>query len=62
MEIYEAPEGKIYVNKKREELFAKVVYIKEDDEYTIDDFELKDEEKYLKIIKEFINNIPEEEK
>jgi hypothetical protein len=62
MEIYEALEGKIYVNKKREELFAKVVYIKEDDEYTIDDFELKDEEKYLKIIKEFINKIPEEEK
>jgi hypothetical protein len=62
MEIYEAPKGKIYVNKKKEELFAKVVYIKEDDEYTIDDFELKDEEKYLKIIKKFINKIPEEEK
>jgi len=62
MKIYEAPQNKIYVNKKRESLFAKVVYIKEDDDYTIDDFELKDEEKYLKIIKEFINNIPEEEK
>jgi hypothetical protein len=62
MELYEAPNGKMYVHKKRENLFAKVVYIKEDDDYTIDDFELKNETEYLEVIKKFIKEIPEEEK
>jgi len=45
MEIYNAPEGKIYVFKNNVEFYGKVVIITLEDDYTIEDFVLVDEDK-----------------
>jgi len=62
--IYKAPEGKVFVHKQNgENLFGEVVMVDfETSEHRIEDFQLEDDEKYLKKIKELKNIIPEEEK
>jgi hypothetical protein len=48
---YLAGENEIYVHKEKEFLFGKVIIITPDDDYTIEDFELVDEEEYMNEIK-----------
>lgn len=46
MNNYWAPEGKIYVHKdKTKKLYGEMVIVKEEDDYTIEDFILIDIEK-----------------
>ena len=62
--MYQAPKGKVFVHKQKgENLFGEVVMVDfETSEHRIEDFQLEDDEKYLKKIKELKNIVPEEEK
>lgn len=52
MELFRAPEGKIYVFKKNVEFYGKAVIITVDDDYTIDDFVLLDETQHNAMLEE----------
>lgn len=52
MEQYTAPEKKLYFHKDDLSLYGKVVIIREEDDYTIDDFILLNKEEYLALIEE----------
>lgn len=62
METYLAPKLHLYFHKNNLNLYGKAVVIREEDDYTIDDFILLNKEQYLEKIEEIKNTIPEEEK
>ena len=62
METYVAPKLHLYFHKDNLNLYGKAVVIREEDNYTIDDFILLNKEQYLERLKENKNIIPEEEK
>lgn len=62
METYVAPKLHLYFHKDNLNLYGKTVVIREEDNYTIDDFILLNKEQYLERLKENKNIIPEEEK
>jgi hypothetical protein len=51
METYKAPEKHLYFHKDNLKLYGKAVVIREEDDYTIDDFELLNKEEYLEKLK-----------
>ena len=62
METFVAPKLHLYFHKDNLELYGKAVVIRDEDDYTIDDFILLNEKQYLEKLEEIKNIIPEEEK
>lgn len=46
MKTHKATKGKVYVHKENIKFYGRQVIIKEDDPYTIEDFELVDEKSH----------------
>jgi hypothetical protein len=51
METYIAPKNQLYVHKDNFKLYGEAVVIREEDDYTIDDFELLNKKEYLEKLK-----------
>lgn len=62
METYLAPKLHVYFHKDKPKLYGEAVVIREEDDYTIDDFVIINKEEFMLRLKEDKNIVPEEGK
>ena len=62
METYVAPKLHVYFHKDNPNLYGEAVVIREEDDYTIDDFVIMNREEFLIQLEKNKNIVPEEGK